>query len=42
MSNRLAIEFRYDENPLGLVYYKGVSDGIDAMSTMANVISAII
>ena len=41
MSNRLAIEFRYDENPLGLVYYKGVSDGIDAMSTMANVISAI-
>ena len=41
MSNRLAIEFRYDENPLRLVYYKGVSDGIDAMSTMANVISVI-
>lgn len=41
MSNRLVIEFRYDGNPLGLAYYKGVSDGIDAMSTMANVISAI-
>ena len=34
MSNRLAIEFRYDENPLVLVYYKGVSDGIDAQTSI--------